>query len=81
MGKARNTAKKIQYVIPVGNGWAVKAAGSIKFTIITDSKKEAVSVAKDIAKRDESALIIYGKDGRILLSNSYSKKGKAVAKV
>jgi len=73
------TAKKIQYVIPVGNGWVVKASDSIKFLLITDNKREAVSVAKDIAKRNESDLIIYGKDGKITANNSYSKKGRAAA--
>lgn len=80
MLKDKKTAKKIQYVIPVGNGWAVKSAGNTKFTIITDNKKDAVSFATQIAKRNETDLVIYGKDGKILTSNSYAKKGRPTAK-
>ena len=80
MSKAKKTAKKIQYVIPIGNGWAVKASDSVKFLLITDSKREAVAIAKDIAKRNESDLIVYGKKGEITTNSSYSKKGRAAAK-
>ncbi len=80
MSRGKKTIKKIQYVIPVGNAWAVKSSGNIKFTIITDSKKEAVSFAKEIAKRNESDLIVYSKDGSIAVTSSYARKGKIAAK-
>lgn len=57
--------KKDQHVIPLGNGWAVKRAGSDRFTVITETKREAVEVARKIAKNNNSELVIYGKDGRI----------------
>jgi len=81
MKKAKKIVKKAQYVIPVGNGWAVKASINGKFIIITDNKRDAVSVARDIAKRNESDLIIYGKDGSIISTNSYTVKRKLTAKV
>jgi hypothetical protein len=74
--KGKKISKNIQYVIPVGNAWMVKSADSAKFTLITDNKREAVAVAKEIAKNSHSDLVIYGKNGQILTSNSY----KAVAK-
>ncbi|MEO8146718.1 MAG: DUF2188 domain-containing protein [Bacteroidia bacterium] len=58
-------SKKNQHVIPLGNGWAVKKEGSNRFTIITETKKEAVQVARGIAKHNHSELVIHGKDGRI----------------
>jgi len=76
MKKAKKIVKRIEYVIPVGNGWAVKGSINGKYIIITDNKKEAVSVARDIAKRNESDLIIYGKDGSIISNNSYTSKRK-----
>ncbi len=74
MKKRKRINRKRQYVIPVGNGWAVKSEGNEKFTIITDTKREAVSVAKDIAKRYGSELVVYDKNGEIVESNNYAKK-------
>jgi hypothetical protein len=81
MKKSKRTVKKVQYVIPVGNGWAVKTDINGKFIIITDNKREAVSVAKDMAKRTESDLVIYGKDGKVADSTSYAKSKRASIKV
>jgi hypothetical protein len=70
--------KKNQFVIPIGNGWAIKGEGNKQFTLITDNKREAVSIATDIAKRNESTLIIYNKNGEIVRSKNYSKKAMTV---
>ena len=58
-------AKKNQHVVPLGNGWAVKGAGNERFTVITETKREAVEAARDIARNNHSELFIHGKDGRI----------------
>lgn len=58
-------AKKNQHVVPLGNGWAVKGEGSKKFTVITESQKDAITVAREIAKNNKSELVIHGKDGKI----------------
>lgn len=65
--------KKNQHVIPLGNGWAVKRAGSNRFTVITETKKEAVEVAREIARNNHSELVIHGKDGRIQDKDNYGK--------
>lgn len=79
--KMKGEAKNIQYVIPVGNAWAVKSGNNTKFTLITTTKKEAVAFARQIAKTYESGLVVYGKNGQVLLMNSYYKKGsKIIAK-
>ncbi len=57
-----------QLVIPLGNGWVVKASGSKKYTIISDSKRFAIKAAKEIAGRRRSKLIIYDKDMNIIQS-------------
>ncbi len=64
-------SKSNQHVIPLGNGWAVKKEGSSRFTVITETKKDAVVVARQIAKNNKSELIIHGKDGEIQDKNSY----------
>ena len=66
-------AKKNQHVVPLGNGWAVKAAGATRVTIITTKQSDAITVAKNIAKNNQSELIVHGKDGKIREQNSYGK--------
>ena len=58
-------SKRNQHVVPLGNGWAVKGEGNDRFTVITETKRDALSVAKKIAKSSNSELVIHGKDGRI----------------
>lgn len=64
-------AKRNQHVVPLGNGWAVKAEGAGRATVITSKQSDAISVARDIAKNSNSELIVHGKDGKIRERNSY----------
>jgi uncharacterized protein YdaT len=64
-------AKRNQHVVPLGNGWAVKKEGSNRFTVITDNQRDAIRVAREIAKNQKSELIVHGKDGKIREKNSY----------
>lgn len=64
-------AKKNQHVIPLGNGWAVKGEGSKRFTVITETQRDAITVAREIAKNNKSELVIHGKDGKIRDKDSY----------
>jgi len=62
----------IQYVIPLGGtGWVVKSSKAKKFTVITDSKREAVSIARNLAKTQHVILEIHGRDGGIEKRESY----------
>jgi hypothetical protein len=64
-------AKRNQHVVPLGNGWAVKAAGVDRLTVITTKQSEAISYARNIARNSNSELIIHGRDGKIRERNSY----------
>lgn len=64
-------ANKNQHVVPLGNGWAVKKEGAERATIITTKQSDAISVARDIARKNSSELIIHGRDGKIRERNSY----------
>ncbi len=66
-------AKRNQHVVPLGNGWAVKKEGSSRFTVITDNQRDAIKVAREIAKNHQSELIVHGRDGKIREKNSYGK--------
>lgn len=70
--------KRNQHVVPLGNGWAVKGAGNDRITVITETKKEAVEVARKIAKNNHSELVIHGKDGKIQDKDSYSYSNDTV---
>lgn len=65
---------KNQHVIPLGTGWAVKKAGSKRFSLIADNKRDALNFAKEIAKNNKSELIVHGKDGKIQRKNSFFSK-------
>ena len=64
-----------QHVVPNenGKGWAVKGAGNSKATKITTTKSEAIKIARDIAKNQNSELVIHNKDGKISDKDSFGK--------
>ncbi|SKB89708.1 DUF2188 domain-containing protein [Macellibacteroides fermentans] len=63
--------KKNQHVVPSGNQWAVKGEGNSIKTRITQTQSEAIDIARTIARKELSELVIHGKDGRIRQKNSY----------
>ncbi len=61
-----------QHVIPNPNGgWDVKGEGNSRATKHTDTQREAIDVAKDIARKQHSEAIIHGRDGKIRDKDSY----------
>ncbi len=72
--KGRSAAKKVaEYVIPLGGtGWVVKNSEAKEFTAISDSKSEAVKIARALAKRYGHKLVIFAKDGSIQQQVSYA---------
>jgi hypothetical protein len=63
----------IQYVLPLGgNGWVVKNNKAAKFTVITDSKREAISIARNIAKNKQIELVVHGRDGSVERRENYT---------
>jgi len=64
-------SKKNQHVVPHGNKWAVKGEGNSKATKITSTQKEAIEIAREIAKHNKSEVVIHRPDGRIRDKDSY----------
>ena len=62
---------KNQHVTPCGGNWQVKSAGGGKATIITSTQREAIQVARTIAKNQGSELFIHNRHGQIRERNSY----------
>lgn len=66
------TMGKNQHVVPNSNGgWNVKGAGNSKATAHTNTKSEAVKIAREISKNQGSELFIHGRDGKIKSRDSH----------
>lgn len=63
---------KNQHVTPhPDGGWQVKGAGNSRATIRTDTQAEAIAIAREIARNQESELFIHGMNGQIRERDSY----------
>ncbi|AOY53688.1 DUF2188 domain-containing protein [Clostridium perfringens] len=60
-----------QHVTPLGDKWQVKGAGNSKATRIFDTQAEAIAYARELAIKQQSEVIIHGKNGQIREKNSY----------
>lgn len=66
MSKGKN-----QWVVPHGKDWAVRGEGNSRATAITPTQGEAAQVARDIARNQQSELIIQNRHGQIRQKDSY----------
>ncbi len=64
---------KNQYVTKKGNVWRVVGEGNSKATAVVKTQKEAIDIARSIAKNQHSELIIQGKNGKFRDKDSYGK--------
>jgi len=62
---------KNQHVVPHGDDWAVKGAGNSKATSVHSTQEGAIEKARDIARNQQSELLIHGSNGRIRERDSY----------
>jgi len=62
---------KNQHVTTHPDGWQVKGEGNSKATVVTDTQQQAIDAAREIAKNQQSELLIHGKDGQIRARDSY----------
>jgi uncharacterized protein YdaT len=68
---SKSTKGNNQHVVPYDDKFAVRSAGAKKVTRVTETQKESIEIAKEIAKNQGSEVIIHGKDGKIRQKNSY----------
>ena len=66
MSKGKN-----QHVVRHADGWAVRGAGNERVTRITDTQREAIQIAREIAQNQQSELLIHGRNGRIRERDSF----------
>lgn len=63
---------KTHHVVPnPEGGWDVKKGGGEKSIKHTDTKQEAVDIAREISKNQQSELVIHNKDGKIGSKDSH----------
>lgn len=67
----KNNEQDVQYVLPLGNGWIVKRSKRKVFTVITETKKEAIQIARSLAQTKHIPLIVHGRDGKVELEEQY----------
>lgn len=65
--------RKNQHVVPHKEKWGIKGQGNKRLTKVTLTQREAIEIAKKIAKNQKSELFIHRKDGTIRERNSYGK--------
>lgn len=63
--------RKNQHVVPYGDKWAVRGEGNSRRTKVADTQREATQVAREIARNQQSELLIHGRNGRIRARDSY----------
>ncbi|MCG8045077.1 MAG: DUF2188 domain-containing protein [Candidatus Thiodiazotropha endolucinida] len=64
-------SKKNQHVVPRDGQWAVVGAGNSRATSIHDTQKGAIDAAREIARNQETELLIHGRNGQIRERDSY----------
>jgi len=66
-----NMEKKDQHVVPHGKNWAVEGEGNKRATRVTKTKKEAMQIARKIAKKAKSEVVVHKRNGKISDKDSY----------
>jgi hypothetical protein len=59
------------YVQPHPDGWQVKKQGNDRASAVTETKKEAVDIGRDAARKEHSELVVKGKDNKIQSKDSH----------
>ncbi len=54
-------------------GWQVKGDNNIRATVRTSTQGEAIDIARDIARNQQSELVIHRRNGQIRDKDSYGK--------
>lgn len=62
---------KNQHVVPHEGGWAVKGAGNSRATSVHETQAQAIDAARNIARNQESELLIHGRNGQIRERDSF----------
>lgn len=62
---------KNQHVVPHEDGWAVRGEGNKRVSSKHVTQQRAIDTAIPIARREQSEVVIHGRDGKIRDKDSY----------
>lgn len=62
---------KNQHVVPRENGWGVRGEGNSRDSSHHATQQEAIDAAREIARRQQSEMLIHGRDNKIRDRISY----------
>jgi len=62
---------KNQHVVPKGNQWAVKGEGNQRNTAVCNTQKQAIDIARQISRNQNSELFIHNRQGQIRERDSH----------
>ena len=71
-------SKKNIYVVRKEEHWATRSEGSSKPGKIYDTQKEAINAGREQAIKNNSELVIHGRDGKFREKNSYGNDPKHI---
>lgn len=66
------------HVIPNGNQWSAKTEGSSRASKNFDLQSDAIQHARGMAMKNNSELLIHGRNGQIREKNSYGNDPKNI---
>ena len=66
-------AAQNQHVVPHEDGWAVKGEGNQRATSVHNTQQQAIDAAREIARNQQSELIIHRPNGRIRDKDSHGQ--------
>ena len=64
---------KNQHVVKTNGGWGVRGEGNSRLTSVHRTKNAAESVARKIARHQQSEVVIHGRNGQIQDKDSYGE--------
>ncbi len=65
------TKRRNQHVVPHDGSWAVRAEGASRVTSTHNTQREAIDRAREIARNQESELLVHGRNGQIRERDSH----------
>lgn len=66
-------AGKNQHVVPYKNDWAVRGEKNSRVTSVTDTQAKAINIARNIARNNQSEVVIHNRQGIIRDKDSYGR--------
>ena len=70
------TRSDYHVIAKVGGGWTIVRPGARRATKNFSTKEEAIDYARTLSRKLEAELVIHGRDGRVVASESYAEDPK-----